>query len=196
MIMMFGMAGTGKSTQGNMLAEKFGWKWLSVGQCLRETGKYDDILQRGELVNDQQVIELMSEQIEKVEQDGFNVILDGYPRDITQAEWMAANIADKLEGSIILTVPKDELWRRIELRGRADDTRESLDRRFKVFEDNMKTIREIMEGKGIRTIEVDGTGTIEEVCERTTAALLELCPSAEIQENDVNDDTIEQSYGE
>jgi adenylate kinase len=36
MIIFFGMAGSGKSLQGEILAEKYGWKWLSMGKLLRE----------------------------------------------------------------------------------------------------------------------------------------------------------------
>lgn len=196
MIIIFGMAGSGKSTQGDRLAEKFGMRWLSVGQVLRETGKFDEILKNGKLVDDEVVIELMNKQIAKCEMEGFNVILDGYPRDDVQARYVADNMADKIEGAIILNVPEEELWKRIQLRGREDDTREVLKRRFEVFEQNIYTILELLKNKGVKVENVDGTGTMDEVEARLTEVVKKLIPSVSEQANDVNGEEIEKSYGE
>ena len=48
MITLFGLAGSGKGTQGRALAEIFGWRWLSVGEAIRQTNEYDDIIQPGQ----------------------------------------------------------------------------------------------------------------------------------------------------
>ena len=102
MIILFGLAGSGKGTQGKALSEIFGWRWLSVGEAIRQTGEYKEIVDRGELIPDTEVIKLMNKQIEKAESEGFEIILDGYPRDKEQAEWLVANIPEKIEGAIIL----------------------------------------------------------------------------------------------
>ena len=115
MIVLFGLAGSGKSTQGKILAEDKGWKWLSVGEVLRNTGKFDEILKAGELVDDMEVVKLMDEEIKKAKAEGFDIVLDGYPRDIVQAEWLASN--NKLgdfRKAIYLEVPKEILLERIE----------------------------------------------------------------------------------
>ena len=131
MIILFGLAGSGKGTQGKALSEIFGWRWLSVGEAIRQTGEYKEIVDRGELIPDTEVIKLMNKQIEKAESEGFEIILDGYPRDKEQAEWLVANIPEKLDGAIILEVPKEELYERLALRGRDDDKeRSSIMRRF------------------------------------------------------------------
>ena len=44
MITLFGLAGSGKGTQGRELAELFGWRWLSVGEAIRQTNEYDEII--------------------------------------------------------------------------------------------------------------------------------------------------------
>ena len=108
MIVLFGPAGSGKTTQGRLLAEKFGWRWLSVGQVLRDTGRFDKILKEGGLVDDMEVIKLMNHEIEKADADGVDVILDGYPRDIDQAKWMFENdFFEKVSLAIILEVPEE-----------------------------------------------------------------------------------------
>ena len=141
MIILFGLAGSGKGTQGKALSEIFGWRWLSVGDAIREHGGYEEIINSGGLIPDEDVIKLMDKQIKKAEAEGFDVILDGYPRDKEQAEYIMNTMADKIDGAIILEVPKEELYERLALRGRDDDKeKDSIDRRFKVFEQNIYSI--------------------------------------------------------
>mgnify|MGYP000935546086 FL=1 len=197
MIILFGPAGSGKSTQGKILAKRFGWKWLSVGQTIRDTGKFSDILQKGELVDDQIVIDLMKKAMDMAEADGMNVILDGYPRDVVQAKWMAENMAEKIEGAIIFDVPEEELWKRIEIRGRSDDVREVVKKRFDVFWDNIHEIVPILTAAGISVKKMDGTGELDEVTERLALKIEEF--GIEVTDAEgyyLNEAEQEQSYGE
>ncbi len=197
MIILFGLAGSGKGTQGKALSELFGWRWMSVGEAIRQTGGYEDIIDRGNLIPDEDVIKIMGKQIEKAEAEGFDVILDGFPRDVAQAEWLLANMADKLDGAIILEVPKEELYERLALRGREDDKeKESIDRRFEIFEQNICSILPLLDSKNIPVERVNGVGSIEEVTARLAKVVKDFNPNATEQENDVNGGEIEHSYGE
>lgn len=197
MIILFGLAGSGKGTQGKALSEIFGWRWLSVGEAIRQHGGYEEIINSGGLIPDEDVIRLMDKQIKKAEAEGFDVILDGYPRDKAQAEYIMAHMADKVDGAIILEVPKEELYERLALRGRDDDKeRASIDKRFEVFEQNIYSILPLLEAKNIPIVRVDGVGKIEEVTARLVDVTKEMNPDATEQENDVNGDDIERSYGE
>lgn len=197
MITLFGLAGSGKGTQGKALSEIFGWRWLSVGEAIRQTGEYQEIVNRGELIPDEKVIELMTKQIEKAEAEGFDVILDGYPRDQKQAEWLAAHMSEKLTGAIVLEVPKEELFARLALRGREDDKeRTSIERRFQIFEQNICSILPLFEEHGIPVVHVDGTGSVEEVTARLVEVVKQIDPNAVEQTSDVNGGEIERSYGE
>jgi len=197
MIILFGLAGSGKGTQGKALSEIFGWRWLSVGEAIRQTGEYKDIIDRGELISDVEVIKLMNKQIEKAEQEGFEVILDGYPRDKEQAEWLVSNMLDKLDGAILLEVPKDELYKRLALRGRDDDKeRASIERRFEIFEQNICSILPLFEAHNIPVKHINGVGLVGEVTARLVDAVKELNPAATEQVSDVNGGEIEKSYGE
>ncbi len=197
MIILFGLAGSGKGTQGKALSEIFGWRWLSVGEAIRQTGAFKEITDRGELVPDEEVIKLMDKQIQKAESEGFNVILDGYPRDKVQADYLVEHMADKIDGAIVLEVPKEELYERLALRGRDDDLeRESIDRRFAVFEDNIDLILPLFEAKNIPVEYVDGVGAVEEVTERLVEIVERIAPDATVQKDDVNGGEIEKSYGE
>ena len=196
MIVFFGPAGSGKSTQGRIIADKFGWKWLSVGQVLRDTGKFSQTLKEGGLVDDNEVIRLMNKEIEKADSEGINVVLDGYPRDITQAKWMDENeVIEKIELAIVLKVPKEELFKRIENRGREDDTKEVVERRFEVFEQNICSILPIMERKNVKIVEVDGVGGFDEITDELIGIIEENVEEAEVVEEKA-EVSIEQSYGE
>ena len=197
MIILFGLAGSGKGTQGKAISEIFGWKWLSVGEAIRQTGGYEEIINKGGLIPDEDVIKLMDKQINKAEDEGFDVVLDGYPRDVYLAEYVANTMADKIDGAIILEVPKEELYERLALRGRDDDKeQESIDRRFEVFEQNIGAILLLLEAKNIPIEHVDGVGKIEEVTKRLVDVIKQMNPDATEQENDVNGGEIEKSYGE
>ena len=198
MIILFGMAGSGKGTQGKALSEIFGWKWISVGEVIRESGKYEEITNRGGLIPDEEVTEMMGEKIEKLKADGFEVILDGYPRDLWQAEWLVKNgVAEDIKGAIILDVPKEELFKRLELRGRKDDLDlDSIERRFEVFEQNICSMQKVLEKAGVKFEKVDGTGNIEEVTKKLVQIVEKLDSAAVEQTDDVNGDEIEKSYGE
>lgn len=197
MIILFGLAGSGKGTQGRALAEMFGWRWLSVGEAIRRTGEYSDIIDKGNMIPDEDVIKMMKKQIDKAELEGFDVILDGYPRDEVQTRWILENMPGKLDGAIVLEVPEAELLERLALRGRADDKeRESIERRFEIYKTNIATMLPLLEGAGIPVQRVDGVGTVEEVTARLAEVVRGMKPDATKQENDVNGEDIERSYGE
>ena len=197
MIILFGLAGSGKGTQGRALAEIFGWRWLSVGEVIRQTGEYKELTDSGKLIPDEDVINLMNRQIEKAEDEGFEVILDGYPRSATQAKYIVENMIDKINGAVMLDVPREELLKRLELRGRDDDKeRASIERRFKAFEENIPPIVKMFEEAGVQVVHVDGVGKVGEVTDRLVDAVKRLDPEAIEQNEDVNGGEIERSYGE
>ena len=197
MIILFGLAGSGKGTQGKALSEFFGWRTISVGEAIRRTGEYDDTINQGKLIPDDDVIRIMDKQIAKIESEGFDIILDGYPRNAYQAGYIMQTMADKIDGAIVLEVPKEELYNRLALRGRADDLeRESIDRRFEIFEHNIDQILPLLEAKNIPIERVDGVGKVEEVTARLVQVVKSMNPHAIEQQNDVNGGEIEKSYGE
>lgn len=197
MIILFGLAGSGKGTQGKALSEIFGWRLLSAGQVIRDTGAFDEIINSGHLISDDDIIKLMDEQITKTEAEGFDIILDGYPRSKPQAEYIVSHMADSINGAIILEVPKPELIERLTLRGRADDTEiAAVEKRFEIFDNNMSEILPILSAKNIPVAHVDGVGTVEEVTARLVKIVENFTPNAVEQAQDVNGAEIEQSYGE
>jgi len=82
----------GKGTQSTLLVEKYGYKHISTGDLLREEikkgnelgVKIEKIISKGELVSDDIITELLKNEISKIKDKKF--ILDGYPRNLEQAE--------------------------------------------------------------------------------------------------------------
>ena len=91
-IILIGPPGSGKGTQAKILEERDGLKQLSSGDMLRaavsertEIGqKAKSYMEAGELVPDDLVVEIVTDQIEKQGDKGF--VLDGFPRNVHQAE--------------------------------------------------------------------------------------------------------------
>jgi adenylate kinase len=108
---IFGPPGAGKGTYASMLASKLKIAKISTGDIIREEIKRDtdlgkkivDFVNKGKLVPDEIVIEILKEEIGKPSsKNGF--ILDGYPRTIEQAK--ALDNITKIDAVIRLVVPE------------------------------------------------------------------------------------------
>lgn len=174
MFILFGPAGSGKSLQGQILAEKYGWQWLSVGQLLRnqKNPALDKIMKEGGLVDDNFVVNMMHDAIKASEYAGQNAILDGYPRDVWQANWLVEHgDLENVEGAIILNVTKEELWKRLEARGRVDDKKDAIEKRWGIFEQTIAEMCKILQSEGLKIEKIDGVGAIEQITERIETVL-------------------------
>ena len=172
MIVFFGPAGAGKSVQGQMLAARQGWRWLSSGQLLRDTHDLELLkeMQTGKLVTPEKVCELMGEALERAKEKNISqVILDGFPRILSQAKWLvdAQPTHQRSIGLVVvLEVPRSELLKRIEVRGRVDDTPEAVDERLRIYRTEMYPILSFLTEQGVNIVHIDGTGTVGQVHDR------------------------------
>lgn len=168
---MLGLAGAGKSTQGQRLADEFGWAWLSAGQILRDSGEFQEILARGELVDDKIVGRMILAAVNAQEQAGRKVILDGYPRGEEQATTFvnSPELMQKVEAIFCLEAPRAELEKRLLKRGRADDTKEAIEKRLDDGDYLVGKVITILQAAGCQVVPVDGTGTPDEVQVRLMA---------------------------
>jgi adenylate kinase len=122
-IILLGAPGAGKGTQAKMLEDKFGLVQLSTGDMLRaavaagtEVGKVaKDLMEAGELVPDEVVVGIISDRVDEEDCKG-GFILDGFPRNIAQAEALDAMLEEKglsLQHVIEMKVNPDILVERI-----------------------------------------------------------------------------------
>lgn len=172
MIVFFGPAGAGKSVQGQMLAARQGWRWLSSGQLLRDTHDIELIkeMQTGKLVTPETVCKLMGEALDRAREKNIErVILDGFPRQLSQAKWLVEAEPQHERGIdlvIVLEVPRSELLKRLEVRGRVDDTPEAVDERLKIYRTEMYPILTYFTEQGVNIVHIDGTGSVGRVHDR------------------------------
>lgn len=175
MIVFFGPAGAGKSVQGQMLAARNGWRWLSAGQLLRDTHDIELIkeMQTGKLVDPAKVSALMGDAIKR-SHNIDRVILDGFPRQMSQAKWLIENKTHHgrdIQLVIVMEVPKSELLKRLEVRGRADDTPDAIDERLRIYRTEMYPILSYLTEQNINIVHIDGVGTVGQVHDRITEEL-------------------------
>lgn len=176
MIIFFGPAGAGKSVQGQILAARHGWRWLSSGQLLRDT--HDPELHRrmaaGGLIDSQEVNEIMDDALARAK-DIDHVILDGFPRQLSQAKWLVDSQprhSRSINVVIVLEVPQTELLRRLQVRGRVDDSPESVAKRMTIYRQEIYPILSYFTDQHIRIAHIDGTGTVGQVHDRIEAELV------------------------
>jgi adenylate kinase len=177
MIIFFGPAGAGKSVQGQILAARHGWRWLSAGQLLRDTHDAALIqqMQTGDLLPNDTVNTIMSGAL-LAAKDIASVILDGYPRELDQAKWLVDNKTHHgrdIKLAIVLEVPRSEIVQRLAVRGRADDTPEVIDRRLNLYRGEIYPILDFLNTAEVPIVHIDGVGTVGEVHDKIEAELVD-----------------------
>lgn len=167
-IILIGIQGAGKSTQGNLLSEKLKIPYLSTGHIFREMakektpfGRYiKETMNAGYLIPDRKTVEIVSDYLKRNEyKNGY--ILDGFPRTLEQVK-MFKNGVDKV---VYLKVSdKEALWR-LSYRngsGREDETIAAIRKRIELFHRFTEPVLNYYRKKEI-LVEIDGEKSIEEI---------------------------------
>jgi adenylate kinase len=180
-MLILGPQGSGKGTQAKLLAGSRALAHVATGDILRsaiadgtELGRrVAPILERGDLVPDELMIDLIRERLER--ENGF--VLDGFPRTIPQAEALEAMLAEigkPLDAVVLLSVSDDVATERLHARsiseGRADDSPEAIRNRLRLYHELTEPLVERYRDDGT-LVAVDGEGTVEEVASLIEEAL-------------------------
>jgi adenylate kinase len=172
-IVLLGAPGSGKGTQGQLLAGHFGVPYLSSGEVLRAIAEGESetarriaaYLRDGELVPD----ELVSEALESALRDlaaGEGYVLEGFPRTVAQARHADEVLAP--DAVVLLAVPDEVARARLAGRadvGRSDDaSRGAIERRLGIFHDEIGPMLEHYRRRGVlTTVDADQTpGAVQE----------------------------------
>lgn len=202
-ILIIGPPGAGKGTQSSNLESEYGIAHITTGDALRANKDMDlshldtdrdtprAYMEAGDLVPDVVVNEIVDEALSNA--DGF--VLDGYPRNIDQAEELES--MTDLDVILSLSVGREELIKRLtgrrmdpetgdiyhtefnmpddpeieeRLEQRDDDTREAVENRLDVFDEETQPVIDYYDGRD-EFVEIDGEQTPEEVWEDIRAAV-------------------------
>ena len=177
-ILILGAPGSGKGTQGKILAERLGLPKITTGDILRAAMKdgtplgkqAKEYYDKGQLVPDSVILDLIKAELAKPEaKDG--AIFDGFPRTAAQAELVDKTLAERgqrLNHILLLDVDEDELVRRMSARasqeGRSDDTPEAIKTRLNVYRRDTAPLIAHFGQRGI-VHRVPGGGTVEQITE-------------------------------
>ncbi len=183
-VLLIGPPGSGKGTQGERLAAERGWAHIATGDLLRAevTAGTDlgrrvaEIMQRGDLVGDELMIELVLPKVREAADTG-GYVLDGFPRSVTQAKQAHELISTtnaRPDIVLYLDVSHDELIRRILERagveGRSDDNAETVANRLKVFDEATRPLVDFYRDRGLLAA-IDGAHSPDEVAAAINAAI-------------------------
>jgi|SRR5262245_9952520 len=189
-LILLGPPGAGKGTQAERLVKRLAIPQLSTGEMLRAAVaaktpvglKAKDIMNRGELVSDDIVVQIVADRIEERDaKKGF--ILDGFPRTVPQADALGRMLFDKglkLDAVVEFKVAEDELIERMKLRKkqaeergdpvRKDDDPDVFKTRLEAYRAQTKPLIDYYRSKGtLKT--VDGMQPIDKVTQEISRVL-------------------------
>ena len=176
-IIICGAPGCGKGTQSDLIVEKYTLKHLSTGDLLRkeiaeksELGvEAESFISKGNLVPDKMILDILSKALTEQTKDSNGIILDGFPRNVAQAEALEA-LMTKLKKEITILIDLhvdnqeliDRLLKRGETSGRSDDNMETIKKRLEVYECKTAPVSDFYKKKN-KYASVNGMGTIDDI---------------------------------
>jgi adenylate kinase len=174
-LIILGKQGAGKGTQGLRLAQHFHCQHLSTGQMFRDSAavgvaaglKAKEYMDRGELVPDEIVVEVVEERFSNPAETENGFVLDGFPRTENQAEELDRILGERYPLDLVLDleVPTDLVIERLLGRGREDDTADSIRRRLELYDQETKPLIDLYDQRGV-LVQVDGVGEEDAVFQR------------------------------
>ena len=183
-LVLLGAPGSGKGTQAARLREHLQVPHISTGDLLRAevvAGSKlglaaKEVMARGELVSDEILLGMLEDRFSRPDTRG-GFILDGYPRNLAQADaldGLLQRIGQPMDYAVQLEVAQDLLVERIAGRakqeGRADDAPEAVRKRLQVYDEQTAPVIGFYRQHGQLTV-VDGVGSLDEVFTRILEAI-------------------------
>lgn len=167
MILLMGIAGSGKGTQGKMLADTRGYHLVSMGEVLRMyvTGKQREKMLAGGLLDDEEIIKIVDGVLKSLD-DGEEVLLDGFPRTVRQAEWLLEQAGSgrfALTAAFHLVASRDAVKERLIKRARIDDVESAIEERFNEYHRSTEPVIAWLASHGVNVVDINAERSPEEV---------------------------------
>jgi len=174
-ILVAGPVGSGKTTQAKILASELELKLIKTGDLVRNKAKENspegvlaqNAINSGGLANFQLVAKLIKDELEKDTEKG--VIFDAYPRSLEELKIFDPHI-DKV---VFINISDQEAEKRLTTRKRSDDDPDTIEKRLEVFHKKTTPLINFYKNQN-KLIEVDGSGTEEEVTQKVKLHISEL----------------------
>ena len=175
-IILIGIQGSGKSTQGNLLSQNLGIPYLSTGHIFREMAKektplgrkVKEIMTAGLLQPDGLTVQVVESYLKRPEYEkGY--IMDGFPRTVEQVE----KFKNGVDRVICLDISDKEALRRLAYQNdgtRPDDSVTAIEKRIELFHSVTQPVIDYYKRKGM-LVEIDGEQSIEEIHQQILRAL-------------------------
>lgn len=175
MIIFMGVAGSGKSVQGKLLADRLGLPWLSTGEFLRMliAGERRRKMLEGKLLEDSEIISLV-QKIFRVVDTSNEFVLDGFPRTVAQADWLLSQQKHKqlhITAVIHLEADEDVVLDRLLSRGRQDDQKQVIKERFNEYRSATQPIISDLKNHGVPVFGIEAVGDVETIHEKIVKAI-------------------------
>jgi adenylate kinase len=177
MILLLGTPGAGKTTQTKMLAEYLNCPWFSMGELIRQnvTGQDRKDMLSGKIISDEATLGIVDKALLTVGETIQECIFEGNPRSIEQARWWIDQQKAgrfKVKGIIHLVIDPKIAEDRLQKRGRLDDYDSGvIEKRFAEYKRSIEPTLTYLEDHGMKVLEIQAAGTIEDVAKRIHAAL-------------------------
>ncbi len=175
-IVILGAPGSGKGTQGELIAKKYQLEHISTGELLRNEinsatklgNTANEYISKGQLVPDNIVINIIDELIKNnLDKKGF--IFDGFPRTVAQGVALDEKLSENnlsITRVLCLDVEEEQLIERLinrgKIEGRSDDNRETIESRLNVYHNQTSPLKDFYNKQGKLSV-IEGNGSVEDI---------------------------------
>lgn len=185
-VLLLGPQGSGKGTQAKLIAKTYGIPQVATGDMARELKELDtplghevkEIYDRGELLSDDLIVRMIRDRLSRGDTiPGF--ILDGFPRNLAQAESLDAlleEVGRRLDVVFEFQIgDREVLMERIAIRaveeGRTDDTPDAIRKRLEIYDRETAPLVEHYRAKHANVVGIHADQPVDDVFAEVREAL-------------------------
>jgi len=185
-VLLLGPQGSGKGTQAKLISKTYGIPQVATGDMARELKELDtplghevkEIYDRGELLSDDLIVRMIRDRLSRGDTiPGF--ILDGFPRNLPQAEALDTLLAELGRGLDVVfefqigdrEVLMERIAKRAVEEGRTDDTPDAIRKRLEIYDRNTAPLVEHYRATRTNVVGIHADQPVDDVFAEIRSAL-------------------------